>query len=287
MRADRSARIDVFAIVVATIAALTLREWARAALRTAGFHKFLAADLSFLVVPPVLLVLLAPIVIRKRRFIVELFHNEAFTARLAIRAVAIGCLLRLAAWSELVAGVSFGWHQSPNKTATAGPTFSFACPDTQELLLGVLVMVALVPIIEELIFRGFILSWLSRHGPTVAIVVSAFLFMLVHRPSSWVFVFLAGMVFGIQYWKTGSLWAPLITHATVNGLVQLDWRCLKGQWNPPVTELPLWGSGVASIVTFSIAILGIVMLLTGRDRGAMRTPASDGSQRVRDPFNDV
>ena len=41
-------------------------------------------------------------------------------------------------------------------------------------------------------------------------------------------VFLMGVVLGTQFWNTRTLWTTIVTHATYNGLVQFDWRCLTG-----------------------------------------------------------
>jgi len=67
-------------------------------------------------------------------------------------------------------------------------------------------------------------------------------------------------VFGIQYWKSGSLWPSLISHATVNALIQLDWRCLNGQWNPPAGALPLWQVGVPAALVLLVASASAILL---------------------------
>ncbi|MEP7362911.1 MAG: type II CAAX endopeptidase family protein [Acidobacteriota bacterium] len=79
------------------------------------------------------------------------------------------------------------------------------------------------PLCEELAFRGFILPLLARtFGSTVAIVVAALPFALLHGPQyswSWVHVLLvggAGICFGIARVSTNSTAAAVAMHATYN-----------------------------------------------------------------------
>jgi membrane protease YdiL (CAAX protease family) len=270
MPAEQPDRINLIAVVVATTAALIFRAWLQIELLAKGYTQNFAADLSYLVVPPILLLLLFPIWQQHSGFVATLFTRQALSVDLLVRAFAIGCLLRLAAWSELVAGVSLGWYRSADTTATVGPNFAFECPAPQALILGFVVMVILVPFIEETIHRGLVQTRLHERGALVAIGASALLFMLAHRPSTWAFVFVAGVVFGIQYWQTSMLWSSVVTHATINGLILLDWRCMRGQWNPPASDVPLWTIGILSLCILFVALLSIGMLLQKRPRG---TPA--------------
>ncbi len=271
MHADSPVRTNLIAVIVATTAALIFRAWLQIDLLARGFQQNLAADLSYLLVPPVLLLLLFPVWRQQGAFIAKLFARQAVTVKLVIRAIAIGCLLRLAAWGELIAGVSFGRYRNPDSTAIIGPAFTFDCPAPSALLLGVVVMVVLVPLVEETIHRGLVQTWLYERGAVVAIGVSALIFMLAHRPSSWAFVFVAGIVLGIQYWQTATLWSSVVTHATINGLIQLDWRCLQGQWNPPANETPLWTSGIVSLCVLLLALLSIGFLLR-KEPGTHQAP---------------
>ena len=99
------------------------------------------------------------------------------------------------------------------------------------------------------------------------------MFAVFHPISSWLFSFVAGLVFGIQYWQTASLWPSVVSHATVNALIQIDWRCFRIQWNPDVTELPLWLPGLLSTVVEFGALAGIVKLL--KNSGADHRPAAE------------
>ena len=81
-----------------------------------------------------------------------------------------------------------------------------------------------------------------------------------------------GIVFGLQYWMTRNLWASVITHATYNGLIQLDWRCLQGTWNPTPEQLPTLGPGSIAIGTLLVASVVVIWLLACKSAGAPSTP---------------
>ena len=85
---------------------------------------------------------------------------------------------------------------------------------------GPLALVVIAPLTEELIFRGLILrGLLARTSPWRAIVISALLFALIHlNPWQFTTAFVAGLVLGWAYFRTGSLSLCMAGHALNNGL---------------------------------------------------------------------
>lgn len=76
------------------------------------------------------------------------------------------------------------------------------------------------PICEEIIFRGIILKeFLQTYSPTKAILYSALIFGIIHFiPLQVISAFFAGLVLGYIYYKTKSLWLPIIIHILNNVL---------------------------------------------------------------------
>ncbi len=89
---------------------------------------------------------------------------------------------------------------------------------------GILRVVVLAPIVEELIFRGVIFSGFQRIYPVFwAILFSALLFALFHlNPWQLMPTFLLGLMVGYIRWRTGSLLAAIFTHALHNGMIFLS-----------------------------------------------------------------
>ncbi|MCI2088434.1 MAG: CPBP family intramembrane metalloprotease [Prevotella sp.] len=93
---------------------------------------------------------------------------------------------------------------------------------------GVISTCFLSPLVEEFIFRGsverYLLKW--RKNPWWAIVISAFLFGLIHlNPAQSFSAFFAGLLFGWIYYRSKSLWPSIIIHSLNNILCLLiDWK---------------------------------------------------------------
>lgn len=76
----------------------------------------------------------------------------------------------------------------------------------------------LAPLAEELIFRGLLYRWLRRHWPMwAAVATSAILFGLIHGiPAVIPAAAAVGAVLAVAFERTGSLWPPVVIHATQN-----------------------------------------------------------------------
>ena len=81
-----------------------------------------------------------------------------------------------------------------------------------------LAAVVVAPLIEEAVYRGFILGGLlRRYSAPTAILVSAVLFALAHlNPYQFVTAFSGGLLLGWIYVRTRSLWPCVILHALTN-----------------------------------------------------------------------
>jgi CAAX prenyl protease-like protein len=94
----------------------------------------------------------------------------------------------------------------------------------------------LVPVMEELFWRSFLMRWLA--GPAFtriqpssirlhSVLVASALFAAVHE--LWVAGFLAGIVYGLLYRKYGNLWLPIFAHAMTNTMLAA-WVVWTAQW---------------------------------------------------------
>ncbi len=88
---------------------------------------------------------------------------------------------------------------------------------------GIIRVVIIAPIVEELIFRGLIMRGFIRNYPkALAIFYTALLFALFHlNPWQFPATFLLGLILGWVRIRTGSILAAITGHAMHNGLVFL------------------------------------------------------------------
>jgi membrane protease YdiL (CAAX protease family) len=99
--------------------------------------------------------------------------------------------------------------------------FAGAEPNILNFLISFLIIAILVPISEELYFRGLIYRWFQlrfRFWP--AVLLSSVIFGLAHYDSLAVVVssFVMGVVNAIAMERTKSIWVPILMHAVTNGV---------------------------------------------------------------------
>lgn len=91
----------------------------------------------------------------------------------------------------------------------------------------VAIIVTIVPIIEELLFRGYLQTWIKGHvGYKAAIVITAAIFALFHYTTTQgignlellVSLFILALFLGWIFERERSLWASIGLHATFNAL---------------------------------------------------------------------
>ena len=87
-------------------------------------------------------------------------------------------------------------------------------------LLYTLIVIAVVPAIgEELLFRGYLQQKIGKwlKNPHIAIVITAFLFSVIHLdPQGIIPRFALGVLLGYLYYWSGSLWLPILAHFVNN-----------------------------------------------------------------------
>jgi len=96
--------------------------------------------------------------------------------------------------------------------------------------------VLVVPVMEELFWRSFILRWLrqreflslrpSRAGARAA-TISVLLFGVEHN--LWLAGIVAGLAYTLLYMRSETLWTPILGHAVTNGLLAI-WVIATGSW---------------------------------------------------------
>lgn len=133
-----------------------------------------------------------------------------------VAALLIGILLAgILEFVERLFGITLG-NQVTNLIAPNGPSIPG--------YIGVVLLIGIAtPLAEELFFRGVLYNWMrSRWSLPVALVFNGVLFGLIHLfypPAYIVLVGGLGMVFAYAYERTGSLWTPIVLHATHNTAV--------------------------------------------------------------------
>lgn len=259
---------ELFAVVLLLVAGLVLQAWLTTMLEPRLGDRDHATNVARLLSLP-LVFLAAWLVVRDRpRILARLFAPQRFDLRLLVSALLLGLVVRVFWWAQAIARGSLGIGVEQAIHTGGHFSLSYACPAASVVAVAVVVWLFLVPVTEEFVHRGILQSAFAERGPVVAVGLSAAIFAVMHPLQNVAFVFLFGIVFGVQYWRSGTLLAPIVTHAAYDGLQIVDWICLRIVWRPAADELPLRAAGLIALTVAALALAAVVALLwqTGRRR---------------------
>ena len=161
----------------------------------------------------------------------ELVRQNLPDAREAGEAVVVGIVV-FALWVRLDAP----WMQLSEATASFVPLDGEGRLIWPLVLLRVAGAALVVPVMEELFWRSFLMRWVQHpvfegvDPQTVglkAVVLSTFVFMLAH--TLWLAAIVAGLAYALLYRRSGKLWTAVIAHAVTNGLLGV-WVIATGRW---------------------------------------------------------
>ena len=177
------------------------------------------------------LVVVGGMLLAWRREYGELGWQNRPTWAEAAGAVAVG-LAVFALWIRLDAP----WMQIGEPTAGFVPVDGQGRLELPLIAMRLLGAALLVPVMEELFWRSFLMRWLQapvfegvdpRQVGVKALALSTFVFMLAHP--LWLAAIIAGLAYALLYRRSGKLWTAVIAHAVTNGALGL-WVVQTGQW---------------------------------------------------------
>lgn len=158
-------------------------------------------------------------------------RNARLPARVALASMAVG-LAVFAAWIAL----DQDWARSGPAREGFDPTAGGAF-DWLGTVGRFLVLAAVVPVMEELFWRSFLMRWIdardflareARQATRLALALSSALFAMEH--SLWLAGLIAGLAYGWLYIRTNNLWAPVVAHTVTNAILGI-WIVATGSWH--------------------------------------------------------
>jgi CAAX prenyl protease-like protein len=159
----------------------------------------------------------------------ELWRNVGVSFQSVVLALAAGLVVFLL-WIRLdLPWLSFG------QDASFDPPMHDGLPDYAWLIIRVFGAAMVVPVMEELFWRSFVMRWIDAtdfraHPPArvslKAMLLSSLVFGFEHQ--MWFAGFVAGLVYAWLY-RRGSLWLPIIAHAATNLALGL-YVVTTGEW---------------------------------------------------------
>ena len=128
----------------------------------------------------------------------------------------------------------------------------------QDYVIGLFIMAFFPAMFEEVFFRGAVQNLFTKwwRNPLLAIIVTAFIFSLVHM-SIYLFLsrMLLGFVLGLMYHQTKNIWVNIVAHFINNGIV------LTGIFVMKMKNQKVDMNKLDPTVHWSIGLIGIVALV--------------------------
>ena len=159
-------------------------------------------------------------------------HDLAGTSLKWIAAAFVAGMAVFFLWINL----EFDWATVGKPSAGFDPTQVDGTIDWVLVGFRMIGLAVVVPIMEELLWRSFLLRWIDQqdflnYDPIKvslrALLIGSVLFASEH--SLWFAGLLAGLVYSFIYMRSRNLWVPIICHATTNGALGW-WILATGQW---------------------------------------------------------
>jgi len=126
---------------------------------------------------------------------------------------------------------------------------------------GFLMVAVTAPILEEILFRGVILkALLKKYAPYKAILLSAIAFGIFHlNPWQFLYATVLGLWLGYIYWKTRSLFYPILIHMLLNGTAFVAAQFLDMETTEGMAE-QLAGKDLQQYLILVLMAFGIIVL---------------------------
>ena len=127
-------------------------------------------------------------------------------------------------------------------------------------IAGFLMIAVAAPVLEEALFRGVILrALLKKYKPYKAILWSAVAFGIFHlNPWQFLYATVLGLFLGYMYWKTRSLFYPVLIHFMLNSTAFFTARMIDMKSTEGLTE-HLTGDDLKQFLTLVVIALVIII----------------------------
>ena len=161
-------------------------------------------------------------------------YKELHHARLTLIGAGIAVLVGLAVFALWIS-LSSGWMQIGSSAGFDPRTNG----QVDWLLVGLRIAGAalVVPVMEELFWRSFLMRWLDNSDfASVApgqvrwssVAIASVLFGFEHN--LWLAGIVAGVAYSVLYMRQRSLWSAIVAHALTNGILGA-WIVRTAQWS--------------------------------------------------------
>ena len=131
--------------------------------------------------------------------------------------------------------------------------------------LGLLALVILGPVVEEVFYRGVVTRLLlRRYRPWTAILVSGLIFAIIHlNPAQFIPAFTSGMFYAWLYYRMRSLWPGILLHVLNNGFAAFMMRTFPETEDETLMQM-MGQTGYVSALVVAVAVFVVFVWALNR-----------------------
>ena len=129
--------------------------------------------------------------------------------------------------------------------------------------LGLLSIVILGPVLEEVFYRGIVTRLLlRRYRPWAAILVSGLIFAIIHlNPAQFIPAFTSGIFYAWLYYRMRSLWPGILLHVLNNGFAAFMMQAFPETEDETLMQMMGQAGYVSALIVASAVFVVFVWLL--------------------------
>ena len=116
----------------------------------------------------------------------------------------------------------YQWMKETEDATTRQVEFMLGAGTAKNMLLNLVFIAVFAGIGEELFFRGVLQRLFIKmfRNPWAGIIITGFIFSAIHMQFFGFFPrFMLGILLGVIYWYSGSIWTAIIAHFVYDGLI--------------------------------------------------------------------
>ena len=178
------------------------------------------------------------------------------------------------------------WMKASEETAAKQIDFMLKRNSVQDLLLNLVFVAVFAGVGEELFFRGVIQRLFIKlfRNPWAGILVTAFIFSAIHLQFyGFIPRFILGILLGLIYWYSGSLWPSIIAHFAYDAFaVIMIW------FNPALAEeesvaVSLGNKSAMAAISLAL-IIAIIIIMKKRSTSSYEVVYARDNIDESNPF---
>ena len=178
------------------------------------------------------------------------------------------------------------WMKASEESTAKQIGFMLKRNSVQDLFLNLVLVAVFAGVGEELFFRGVLQRLFIKlfKSPWAGILVTAFIFSAIHLQFyGFIPRFILGVLLGLLYWYSGSLWPAIIAHFVYDAFaVVMIW------FNPALADqesvtVSLGNKSILAAISLAL-IIGIVILMKKRSTNSYETVYARDNIEDSNPF---